>query len=132
MEPIFTKGAKAPEAVFTGTVFVNMLVPDTDDVYDLQTYDVIFEAGGRTNWHTHPGGQILLVTDGKGWYQERGKTAQPLKKGDIVNIPPDVEHWHGATSDNDFTHIGISPNLHKGGAVWLEPVSDTEYKALVE
>jgi quercetin dioxygenase-like cupin family protein len=127
MEPIFPRGAKAPEAVFTGTAFNNMLVPDTDGIYDLQVYDVVFEAGARNNWHAHPGGQILLVTDGKGWYQERGKPARFLQRGDVVVIPPDVEHWHGAASDSEFTHIGISPNVHKGGAKWLEPVSDAEY-----
>jgi len=127
MEPIFSKGAKAPETIFTGTAYLNMLVPDTEKVYDCQVYDVVFEAGARNNWHSHPGGQILLVTDGKGWYQERGKPARFLQKGDVVAIPPDVEHWHGAAPDSDFIHIGISPNVHKGGAVWLEPVSDTEY-----
>ena len=127
MEPIFPKGQKASETVFTGSAFVNMLVPDTDNIYNCQVYDVVFEAGARNNWHKHPGGQILLVTAGKGYYQERGKPAQLLHNGDVVQIPPDVEHWHGAASDSEFTHIGISPNTQKGGAVWLEPVSDAEY-----
>jgi quercetin dioxygenase-like cupin family protein len=127
-EPIFSRGEKASETVFTGTAYVKMLVPDTDSIYNNQVYDVVFEAGARNNWHSHPGGQILLVTNGKGWYQERGKQARFLQKGDVVAIPPDVEHWHGAAKDSDFTHIGISPNTQKGGAVWLEPVSDEEYK----
>ena len=110
MELIFSKGEKAQESVFTGTAYVNMLIPDTKKVYDCQVYDVVFEAGARNNWHSHPGGQILLVTSGKGYYQERGKTAQLLHKGDVVAIPPDVEHWHGAVQDSDFIHIGISPN----------------------
>ena len=128
MEPIFSKGVKAPETNFTGTVFVNMLVPDPDNIYDCQVYDVVFEAGARTHWHKHPGGQILLVTAGKGYYQERGKPAQLLHKGDVVQIPLDIEHWHGAAADSIFIHIGISPSVHKGGAVWLEPVSDAAYK----
>jgi quercetin dioxygenase-like cupin family protein len=127
-EPIFPKGEKVPEGVFTGTAYLNTLVPDTEKVYDCQVYDVVFEAGARNNWHSHPGGQILLVTNGNGWYQERGKPARFLQKGDVVAIPPDVEHWHGAASDSEFTHIGISPNVSKGGTVWLEPVSDAEYK----
>ena len=127
MEPIFPKGGKASETVFTGTAYINMLIPDTDSIYNCQVYDVIFEAGARNNWHSHPGGQILLVTAGKGYYQERNKPAQLLQKGEVVAIPPGVEHWHGAAPDSEFTHIGISPNVHKGGAVWLEPVSDTEY-----
>lgn len=125
---IFPKGVKAPDAVFTGTAYVNMLVPDTDKQYSCQVYDVVFEAGSRNNWHTHPGGQILLVTGGKGYYQEKGKPAQLLGKGDVVSIPPGVEHWHGAAPDSAFTHIGISPNTQKGGAVWLAPVTDAEYK----
>jgi quercetin dioxygenase-like cupin family protein len=127
MGHIFSKGQKAPETVFTGTAFVNMLVHDTDSIYNCQVYDVVFEAGARTNWHSHPGGQLLLVTDGKGYYQEQSKPARLLQKGDVVTIPPDVKHWHGAAPNSEFTHIGISPNTQKGGAVWLEPVSDVEY-----
>jgi len=127
MELIFAKGEKAQETVFTGTAYVNILVPDSDGIYDCQVYDVVFEPGARNNWHKHLGGQILLVTAGKGYYQERGKPARRLIKGDVVQIQPNVEHWHGAASDSDFSHIGISPYMLKGGAVWLEPVSDAEY-----
>ena len=127
MEPIFSKGTKAPETVFTGTAYLNMLVSDNDNQYDCQVYDVVFEAGARNNWHSHPGGQILLVTAGKGYYQERGKLAQFLQMGDVVAIPPDVEHWHGAATDSEFTHIGISPNTQKGGAKWFDPVTEAEY-----
>jgi quercetin dioxygenase-like cupin family protein len=77
---IFPKGSKASREVFTGTAYVNMLVTDTDKQYTCQVYDVVFEAGARNNWHKHPGGQLLLVTDGKGYYQERGKAAQLLQK----------------------------------------------------
>jgi len=125
---IFPLGKTASQDVFTGTAYVNMLLPDTDRTFDCQVYDVVFEAGARNNWHSHPGGQILLVTAGKGYYQERGKPAQVLDKGDVVPIPPNVEHWHGAAPDSDFVHIGISPNTGKGGAVWLAPVTDAEYK----
>jgi quercetin dioxygenase-like cupin family protein len=125
---IFPNGEKASPDFFTGTAFVNILIADTEQRYNCQVYDVIFEAGARNNWHKHPGGQILLVTDGKGYYQERGKPAQLLHKGDVVAIPPEVEHWHGAAPDSSFTHIGISPNTQKGGAVWLGPVTDEEYK----
>jgi quercetin dioxygenase-like cupin family protein len=126
MGSIFLKGNKVA-AHFTGTAYVSMLVKDTDGVYNCQVYDVVFEAGARNDWHKHPGGQILLVTAGKGYYQERGKPARVLHYGDVVEIPPDVEHWHGAAPDSDFTHIGISPNTQKGGAVWLAPVTDEEY-----
>ncbi|MDR1903301.1 MAG: cupin domain-containing protein [Treponema sp.] len=124
---IFPKGEKASAAVFTGTAYVNMLVPDKDSVYNCQVYDVVFEAGARNNWHKHPGGQLLLVTAGKGYYQERGKEARLLRPSDVVAIPPGVEHWHGAAPDSEFTHIGISPNTQKGGPEWLGPVTDEEY-----
>lgn len=115
-------------ANFTGEAFVNFLVPDTDGIYNCQVYDVLFEQGCRNDWHTHVGGQLLLCTDGIGYYQERGKPSRRLQKGDIVEIPPNVEHWHGAAPDSAFTHIGISANTQKGGAIWLSPVTDEEYK----
>jgi quercetin dioxygenase-like cupin family protein len=125
---IFTKGDKVSPEFFIGTAYLNRLVPDTEAIYNCQVYDVIFEPGARNNWHKHPGGQLLLVTSGAGYYQERGKPACLLQKGDVVTIPPDVEHWHGAAPDSEFTHIGISPNTQKGGAEWLGPVTDAEYK----
>jgi len=125
---IFPKGAPA-SANFSGQAFVNLLVPDTEGLYDCQVYDVVFAAACRNSWHTHPGGQLLLCTDGEGYYQEKGQAARRLKKGDVVQIPPHVVHWHGAAPDRDFTHIGISPNTDKGAVAWLEPVSDEEYNA---
>jgi quercetin dioxygenase-like cupin family protein len=125
---IFLKGSKASKEFFIGTAYVNMLIADKDNQYGCQVYDVVFEPGARNNWHKHPGGQILLVTGGAGYYQEKGKPAQLLHKGEVVKIPPGVEHWHGAAPDSEFTHIGISPNTQKGGADWLEPVTDEEYR----
>jgi quercetin dioxygenase-like cupin family protein len=89
----------------------------------------VFEPGARNNWHTHPGGQILLITDGLGYYQEKSKPIQLLHKGDVVNILPDVEHWHGATPDSPLTHIAINTNTQKGLVVWLQRVTDEEYKS---
>lgn len=129
-QPIFPKGTKA-EANFTGTAFVNMLFPDADGAYNCQIYDVVFEPGTRNDWHTHEGGQLLLCTDGEGYFQEKGKSAIKLQKGDVVEIPPHVAHWHGAAPNNSFTHIGISPNTQKGGAKWLSPVTDEEYKKAI-
>jgi quercetin dioxygenase-like cupin family protein len=127
-ENIFSRGEKAA-ANFTGTAFVKMLVTDDDRVYNTTVYDVLFENGARNFWHKHPGGQLLLATSGKGYYQERGKPAQLLQKGNVVHIPPDVEHWHGAAPDSEFTHIGISPNLHKGAVEWCGEVTEAEYHA---
>ena len=127
--PAFPKGEKANTINFTGTAWVYMMVTP-DDIYNSSIGNVIFEPGARTNWHKHPGGQILLVTDGKGFYQEKGKPAQPIQKGDVVRIPPDTEHWHGASSGSSLTHIAISPNQQKGNVEWLHPLTDVEYNEL--
>lgn len=125
-ELVFSKGEKITNNNFTGTAFVQMLVP-ADCIYDTSIGNVTFEPKARTNWHKHPGGQILLITEGKGYYQERGKDAQLIKKGDVVRIGHGVEHWHGGGSASGLTHIAISTNIHKGSVVWLQPVSDEEY-----
>jgi quercetin dioxygenase-like cupin family protein len=125
---IFPKGVKAPAEYFTGNTEVSMLVPN-DATLNCQIGNVVFEPGARNNWHTHAGGQILLVTNGNGYYQEKGKPIQLLHKGDVVTIPPDTVHWHGATPDSQFTHIAINPNTQKGIVTWLERVTEEEYKS---
>jgi quercetin dioxygenase-like cupin family protein len=123
---IFPKGEKAPAEYFTGTVWVRSLVPD-DTTFNCLISNVTFEPGARTNWHKHPAGQILLVTEGTGYYQEKGKPIQLLHKGDVVKCLPNVEHWHGASPDSRLTHIAINPNTENGIVVWLRKVSDEEY-----
>jgi len=125
---IFPKGEKAPADYFTGTAWVKMLVPN-DATFNCQIGNVMFEPGARNNWHTHPGGQILIVTDGTGYYQEKGKPLQLLRKGDVVKIPPGVKHWHGATADSHLTHIAVNTNTQKGIVEWLERVTDEEYNS---
>lgn len=125
-KPAFPKGEKITNNNFTGTAWLQMLV-NNDSIYNTSIGNVTFEPGARTNWHKHPGGQILLVTDGKGYYQEKGKPAKLIRKGDVVRIPPDTEHWHGASSGSSLTHIAISPQTDKGSVVWLLPVTDEEY-----
>ena len=94
-------------------------------------YNVTFEPGCRNNWHIHhKGGQILLVTQGRGYYQEWGKPAQELHPGDVVNIPPETKHWHGAAKDSWFTHIAVEVPAKDGSNEWLERVSDEEYNKL--
>lgn len=111
---------------FTGTTHLNMLVT-RDETFNSSIGNVTFDAGARTNWHKHSGGQILLVTAGEGRYREKGKDIQILKKGDVVKIPPNVEHWHGAAPDSNFAHISIEPNIPNNETTWLEPVTDKEY-----
>jgi len=125
---IFPKGDKAPADYFTGTTWVKMLLPNDPDL-NCQIGNVVFEPGARNNWHIHPGGQILVATDGKGYYQEKGKPIQSLHKGDVVKILPDVVHWHGAAPDSEFTHIAINTNTIKGIVEWLQRVTDEEYNS---
>jgi 4-carboxymuconolactone decarboxylase len=124
---IFPKGEKGSEDYFTGTAWVNILVPQ-DETGNYSVGDVFFEKGCRNNWHTHPAGQILLVTDGNGYYQERGKAARLLVRGDVMVIPSHTEHWHGATQNSSFTHIVITNNTKEGAVKWLEPVTEKEYQ----
>jgi quercetin dioxygenase-like cupin family protein len=126
---IFPKGQKITNDYFRGTAWLEMLVSN-DSTFNCPIGNVTFEPGARNNWHKHAGGQILLVTGGKGYYQEEGKPVQVLNAGDVVKIPPDVKHWHGATPDSWFTHIAISTNIQKGDTEWLEPVTDEEYNKL--
>jgi quercetin dioxygenase-like cupin family protein len=128
-EPLFPIGEKIANNNFTGTAWLQMLVY-SDSTYYASIGNVTFEPKARTNWHKHPGGQILLVTEGMGYYQEKGRPAQRIRKGDVVKIPPDTEHWHGASPDSGLTHIAISLNTDKGGVVWLLPVTDEEYGEL--
>lgn len=129
-EGIFPKGDKGSADRFTGTVWVQPLVNpnEMENLYSVGS--VTFEASGRTHWHTHPIGQTLLVLEGKGWYQERGKSARALAKGSVVAVAKDVEHWHGAAKESALTHIAIT-NIDNGSAVtWLKPVTPTEYAEL--
>lgn len=127
---VFPKGQKA-EANFTGTAWVEMLVTD-DATFDTQVYNVTFEPGCRNYWHSHSGGQLLLVTSGKGYYQEEGKPIRLLQPGDVVEIKPDIVHWHGAAPDSEFVHIGITTQVEKGPATWYGPVTDEQYNSYSE
>lgn len=88
---------------------------------------VTFEPGARTAWHTHPLGQTLIVTHGQGWIQVEGEAVQVINTGDIVWIPENIKHWHGATRHTAMTHIAIAESLDGSPVTWLEKVSDAEY-----
>ncbi|WP_078404207.1 MULTISPECIES: cupin domain-containing protein [Elizabethkingia] len=94
--------------------------------------NITFEPGCRNNWHTHTGGQILIAVGGAGYYQERGKTAVRMEPGDVIEIAPNVEHWHGAAPDSWFSHIGIACNPQTNRNNWLQPVSDEEYAKAIK
>lgn len=111
---------------FIGKSYLQSLTKD-----GINASNVTFEPKTRNNWHIHhKTGQTLLVVSGRGWYQEWGKPAQELKPGDIVNIPEDIKHWHGAAKDSWFTHIAITVPAEGASAEWLEPVTDEEYNKL--
>lgn len=97
-------------------------------------FNVTFEPRCRNNWHIHRadkgGGQILICLAGEGYYQEWGKEAQPLRPGDVVNIPAGVKHWHGASPDSWFSHLAVEVPAENGSTEWLEPVDDEEYNKL--
>ncbi len=90
--------------------------------------NITFEPGCRNNWHKHTGGQILIAVGGTGYYQERGKAAIRMLPGTVIEIAPNVEHWHGAAPDSWFSHIGIACNPQINENIWLQPVTDAEYK----
>ncbi len=125
---IFPQGEKAPADYFTATAWVKMLVPNNEDL-NCQIGNVTFEPGARNNWHIHAGGQILIVTHGIGYYQEKGKPIQLIRKGDVVTILPNIVHWHGASPNSEFTHLAINTNTQKGIVEWLQRVTDDEYNS---
>ncbi len=116
---------------FIGNSYLNPLTDPNKTVF---AANVTFEPKCRNNWHIHHalmgGGQILLCTDGFGWYQEEGKEARTLKPGDVVTIPANVKHWHGAAKDSWFSHIAIECPGENTSNEWLEPVSDEQYCVL--
>jgi len=126
-ETLFPKGEQLPKEWFSGEAFLTLLVAK-DKNNDFSAGSITFEPGARTNWHTHPRGQVLIVTEGQGFYQEKGKAAQAIRKGDVVNIPEDVEHWHGATATEKMVHIAITNFQNDVQVNWLQPVSAAEYQ----
>ncbi|MGA8616989.1 MAG: cupin domain-containing protein [Candidatus Sulfotelmatobacter sp.] len=89
---------------------------------------VTFERGARTAWHSHPLGQTLIVTAGRGWIQQWGGQVEEIRQGDVVSIPPDVKHWHGAMANTSVTHIAIQESLNGKTVEWMEKVSDEQYR----
>ncbi|KAA6440877.1 cupin domain-containing protein [Dyadobacter flavalbus] len=125
---IFPRGQRVPANNFTGKAWVQQLILP-DSAFNIPVGNVTFEAGARTYWHSHPGGQALLALDGVGYYQEKGKEIQVLRKGDTIKCPPNTPHWHGASPETGFTQIAITPNTSSGRVNWLQPVTDQEYSS---
>lgn len=110
---------------FTGKSWLAPLT--TNKNLNVPVYNVTFEPGCRNSWHSHTGGQILIAVGGVGYYQEKGKPARRLNPGDVVEIAPNVEHWHGAAPDSWFSHLAVECNPQNNKNTWLNPVSDEEY-----
>lgn len=125
---VFPMGEKneAFAQYFVGQSYLNMLSTERVTIGN-----VTFEPGCRNNWHIHhKGGQILLCTAGRGYYQEWGKESQELHPGDVVNIPPEVKHWHGAAKDSWFAHLAVEVPAEGASNEWLEVVNEEDYEKL--
>lgn len=127
-----TPNGAMPSAVgtpgqFTGQVVINPLFPATEETR-ATTGEVTFAPGARTAWHTHPAGQLLIVTSGKGWVQQEGKERQEMVAGDAVWIPAGVKHWHGAADKTAMRQIAVSYMRDGKNVDWLEPVTDEQYR----
>ena len=127
LQGIFPKGEKGPAENFTGNAWNTGLVAN-DTTYNTVVGNVYFEPGARSNWHTHPSGQILIITDGVGYHQIKGQPRQTIRKGDVVKCPPNVMHWHGASLDTSMQQLYIVPNTEKGVVTWLQAVTSEEYE----
>lgn len=125
---VFPLGSKLSEMYskyFTGQAYLAPLTQNKD--LNCPISNVTFEPGCRNNWHSHTGGQILVAVGGKGYYQAKGEPARRLLPGDVVEIPANLVHWHGAAPDSWFSHLAIETNPQINKAVWLEAVDDNQY-----
>jgi quercetin dioxygenase-like cupin family protein len=119
--------SKGPSEYFTGTVRIDPLF-EAKDPARATGASVTFEPGARTAWHTHPLGQILIVTAGCGLAQREGGPIQEIRPGDVIWFAPNEKHWHGATPTTAMTHIAIVEQLDGKSADWMEKVSDEQYR----
>lgn len=125
-ESILPKGEKAPNVHHTGDVWLNH-VSDADSTFNYNVTLATFAPGAKLDWHMHPGGQQLIITEGTGYYQERGKPVQVVSKGDVVKCLPGVEHWHAATPDRSVAYLAITANQP---TEWLEEVTEEVYNSI--
>lgn len=121
-----TEEGKVPNTYMTGEVSYKK---QTSEIHPENTIvkDVSFEPCARTNWHSNASLQLIIVTQGEGYYQERGGKINLLQKGQVLTILPGIEHWYGATPESSYSHITIVTEIDKGSGTWLEKVTDEEY-----
>ena len=125
---IFPKGEISNTDNHTGTIWLNELSAG-DSVFTNSIAMATYAPGAKLDWHIHPAGQILLITEGTGYYQEKGKAGQIIHKGDIIKCLPGVPHWHAASPGSNFAYIAVTPTT-KGKTIWLQRVTDAEYKSI--
>ena len=113
---------------YTGTIWLNEL-NKPDSIFNFGIAQAVYAPGSKLDWHIHPGGQILLITEGTGYYQEKGKPIQIVHKGDVIKSLPGVAHWHAAAPGSSFAYVAISP-AQKGKTIWLQKVTDEEYNSV--
>lgn len=129
-ELTFEKGEKITNSNFTGNAWLkDLIIPDS--LNQNAVGSVTFEAGARTNWHSHPAGQIILAIKGVGYYQEKGKPIEIVRKGDAVKCPHNIPHWHGASPDSEFIQVAIT-GRENGATAWYEAVTDEEYNNILK
>src|ERR1700755_2308174 len=124
---LFPKGEVSTTDNHTGTIWLNEL-SKPDSVLNYSIAVATYAPGAKLDWHIHPAGQVLIITEGTGYYQEKGKPKQIVHKGDVIKCSPGVEHWHGASPETDFAYFAVTP-AQKGKTIWLKRVTDTEYQA---
>ena len=125
---IFPKGEISTTDNHTGKIWLNELSVG-DSVFTNSIALATYEAGAKLDWHIHPAGQILLITEGIGYYQEKGKRVQVVHKGDVIKCLPGIAHWHGASPGSSFAYIAVT-SATKGKTIWLQRVTDEEYKSV--
>lgn len=121
----FPRGALSTDSHHTGDIWLNELNVG-DESFPSSIAQATYGTGARLNWHIHPAGQVLLITEGTGYYQEKGQPVRVVHKGDVIKSPAGVEHWHAAAPDSTFAYIAVTPTS-KGKTIWLSPVSAEEY-----
>ncbi|MCM0666769.1 MULTISPECIES: cupin domain-containing protein [Flavobacterium] len=121
-----TEEGKIPNTYMTGEVSYKK---QTSEIHPENTVikDISFEPGARSNWHSNASLQLIIVTDGVGYYQERGGQINLIEKGKVITVLPGIEHWYGATPTTKYSHITIVTEIDKGHGTWLESVTDEEY-----
>ena len=125
---IFPKGEISATDNHTGTIWLSEL-SKPDSILNYSVAMATYAPAAKLDWHIHPAGQILLITEGDGYYQEKGKPIQIIHKGDVIKCSPGVAHWHGASPKSKFAYIAFTP-AQKGKTIWLQRVTDEEYQSV--